>query len=113
LLANDNEIFTLSGSIILESIIRNKNVYYPGIPFHGDLPGTEIVISNKQVILKKTPILSFHEIVNYFNMLDSFSIPNYEGFATSVKESVDYNTCLNHIDNVLSWVLEYRKQHFK
>lgn len=106
LLADGNDIFTLSGSVILEATVRGKTVYYPGIPFHGDLPGVETVIDKQQVQLKKTAILSFEEVVNHFDVLESFSIPNYGGFATFSKETVDYKTCLDHIGNVLLWVIE-------
>ena len=106
LLADGNDIFTLSGSVILESTLRGKTVYYPGIPFHGDLPGVETVISNNFIKLKKTSILSYEEVVNHFNILESYSIPNYGAFSTSVKENVNYKICLEHIGNVLLWVFQ-------
>ena len=55
---------------------------------------------------KKTSILSYEEVVNHFNILESYSIPNYGAFSTSVKENVNYKICLEHIGNVLLWVFQ-------
>ena len=103
LLKNHNIIFTLSGSIILESVIKGSEVYYCGSPFHGDLPGMEVVFRSGEVILKNSKPINIDTAISFFNDQDKYSVPNFSGFSTAKREDVPFDQYANWISDVVKW----------
>jgi hypothetical protein len=103
LLENNNIIFTLSGSVILESVVKGSEVYYCGFPFHGDLPGMEVVFKDGEVILKKSKPIDIDTAISFFNDQDRFSVPNFSGFSTRIREEVPLEEYANWISDIVKW----------
>ena len=101
LLENNNNIFTFSGTVILESIINGKAAYFCGKSWHGDFPKTEIVYSEGEATLKKAVPLSKEELLNHFDIQDSYSFPNFEGFSTFIKEEIDFEKYYEYLTKII------------
>jgi hypothetical protein len=103
LFRNNNNVFTFTGTIILESLVKGKTVYYSGIPYHGDLPGTEVVYEDANAVLKKSNSISLEDISAYFIEQDKYSFPNYSGFSTNVKVDIDFHEYAGFLNRVILW----------
>lgn len=109
ILQNNNNIFTFTGSVILESVVKGSSAYYCGIPFHGDLPGVEIIFNEGQAVLKKSNPINIAKLVDFFNIQDKYSFPNYSGFSTNIKEEIDFNEYGIFLSNVINWSANRKK----
>lgn len=102
-LDNNNNIFTFTGSVILESVVKGSAAYYCGIPFHGDLAGTETIFKDGDVVLKKSNPISHSALLEYFTEQDKYSFPNYSGFSTNIKEKIDFTAYGTFLSEVIHW----------
>jgi hypothetical protein len=63
----------------------------------------EVVFKDGEVILKKSKPIDIDTAISFFNDQDRFSVPNFSGFSTRIREEVPLEEYANWISDIVKW----------